>query len=72
MKQMGKTKRVKHTPGDKAADPRTDWDRVDSLTDEEVEAAAKSDRDNPPLSDADFERMKQRRPKSPGHKAGSK
>lgn len=67
---MGKVKRLKHTPGDKTGDPRTDWDRVDAMTDEEVEAAAKSDPDNLPLSDEDFRRMKRRRPKAPKRGSG--
>ncbi len=36
----------------------TDWARVDSMTDEEAEAAAASDPDNPPLTEADLARMK--------------
>lgn len=35
-----------------AADrPRTDWARVDALTDEEIEAAVRDDPDAPPLVD---------------------
>ncbi len=30
---------------------RTDWDRLRAMTDDEVEAAAAADPDNPPLSD---------------------
>lgn len=61
---MAKVKRLKHKAGDKAGDPRTDWERVDAMSDEEVEAAAKSDPDNPPLTEEDFKRLKPRRPKS--------
>jgi putative transcriptional regulator len=37
---------------------RTDWKRVDAMTDEEVEAAALADPDCPPMTAADFARMK--------------
>lgn len=37
---------------------RTDWARVDALTEEEVEANALSDPDNPPLSAAELDRMR--------------
>jgi putative transcriptional regulator len=37
---------------------KTDWDYLRAMTDEEVEAAARSDPDNPPLTDEDFKRMK--------------
>ena len=36
---------------------QTDWERFDSMTDEEVEAAALSDPDNPPLTDEELARM---------------
>jgi uncharacterized protein (DUF4415 family) len=32
----------------------TDWERVRSMTDEEIEAGAASDPDNPPWTDDDF------------------
>jgi uncharacterized protein (DUF4415 family) len=34
--------------------PRTDWSRVDALTDEEIEAAVREDPDAPPLVDAEW------------------
>jgi uncharacterized protein (DUF4415 family) len=34
--------------------PRTDWARVDALTDEEIEAAVRDDPDAPPLVDDDW------------------
>lgn len=37
---------------------RTNWKRLKGVTDEEIEAAARSDPDNPPLSDAELKRMK--------------
>jgi uncharacterized protein (DUF4415 family) len=40
---------------DAAADrPRTDWARVDALTDEEIEAAVQDDPDAPPLVDDEW------------------
>jgi putative transcriptional regulator len=35
-----------------------DWSRVDAMTDAEIEAAARSDPDAQPLSDAELKRMK--------------
>jgi putative transcriptional regulator len=37
---------------------RTDWARLDTMTDEEITAAALADPDNPPLTDDDLRRMK--------------
>lgn len=37
---------------------KTDWKRLCAMTDEAVEAAALSDPDNPPLTEADLSRMK--------------
>jgi uncharacterized protein (DUF4415 family) len=34
--------------------PRTDWARVDALTDEEIEAAVRDDPDAPPIVDDDW------------------
>jgi len=45
----------------KSLPSQTDWDRVDSMTDEELEANALSDPDNPPLSEEFFQRAKQMR-----------
>jgi putative transcriptional regulator len=36
---------------------KTDWKRVDALTEEEVHAAALSDPDNPPLTKRELQRM---------------
>jgi len=36
---------------------RTDWERLDAMTDEEIETAALSDPDNPPLTDEELARM---------------
>ena len=51
-KAKGKSSRGKPKPA------RHDWRRFDSLTDEEVEVAARSDPDAQPLTDADMRRMK--------------
>ena len=37
---------------------RTDWARLDAMTEEEIEANALSDPDNPPLTDAELGRMR--------------
>jgi putative transcriptional regulator len=37
---------------------RTDWARVDAMTEDEIEANALSDPDNPPLSAAELDRMR--------------
>jgi len=37
---------------------RTDWKRIDAMTDEELDAAARSDPDNPPMTEADFARLR--------------
>ena len=37
---------------------RTDWARVDAMTDEEVEANALSDPDNPPWTEEELQRLK--------------
>ena len=37
---------------------RTDWARVDAMTEEEVEANALADEDNPPISDEELARMR--------------
>lgn len=37
---------------------RTDWARLDAMTEEEIEANALSDPDNPPLSDEELARMR--------------
>lgn len=37
---------------------RTDWERLRRMSDEEVEAAARSDPDNPPRSEADLAKMR--------------
>jgi uncharacterized protein (DUF4415 family) len=40
-----------HTAADR---PRTDWARVDALTDEEIEAAVRDDPDAAPIVDAEW------------------
>lgn len=37
---------------------RTDWPRLDAMTDEEIESNALSDPDNPPLTDEELSRMR--------------
>lgn len=37
---------------------RTDWARVDAMTEEEVEANALSDPENPPWTEEDLQRLK--------------
>ncbi len=39
-------------------DDRTDWARLNAMTDEEIEANALGDPDNPPLTDAELARMR--------------
>lgn len=39
-------------------DDRTDWARLDAMTDAEIEANALSDPDNPPLTDDELSRMR--------------
>jgi hypothetical protein len=45
-----------------------DWAKIDAMTDEEIEAAARSDPDNPPLTDEELAQMRRvtpRRSKKP-------
>jgi putative transcriptional regulator len=44
---------------------RTDWARLDAMTEEEIEANALSDPDNPPISDEELKRF--RRVPNPQH-----
>ena len=37
---------------------KTDWERLRNMTEEEIEANALSDPDNPPLTDEELERMR--------------
>lgn len=37
---------------------RTDWDRLAAMTEEEIEANALADEDNPPITAAELARMK--------------
>jgi hypothetical protein len=37
---------------------QVDWAKLDAMTDEEIEAAARSDPDNPPLTDEELARMR--------------
>lgn len=57
MRNAGTTK-ARLKPRAKPAASKTDWSRFDAMTDEEVEAAALSDPDAQPLTDADMRRMK--------------
>lgn len=41
-----------------AYEGRTDWARVDAMTEDEFEANALSDPDNPPLTAAELDRMR--------------
>jgi putative transcriptional regulator len=52
------TTKARRRPATKSARTKTDWRAFDALTDEEVEAAARSDPDAQPLTDADMKRMK--------------
>jgi hypothetical protein len=47
---------------------QVDWAKIDAMTDEEIEAAARSDPDNPPLTDEELAQMRRvtpRRSKKP-------
>lgn len=57
MRNVNITK-ARRRPAAKSARVKTDWRAFDALTDEEVEAAARSDPDAQPLTDADMKRMK--------------
>jgi hypothetical protein len=37
---------------------RVDWAKLDAMTDEEIEAAARSDPDNPPLTNEDLKNLR--------------
>lgn len=52
------TTKARRRPPAKALHTKTDWRAFDAMTDEEVEAAARSDPDAQPLTDADMKRMK--------------
>lgn len=53
-----KDKFIRYRPGiDPEPVGRTDWERVDRMTDEEVEAAALSDPDAQPMTDEELARM---------------
>jgi putative transcriptional regulator len=50
---------------------RTDWAKLDAATDGELETRARSDPDNPPLSDAELRRMRRvPLPKAIRHRLG--
>jgi putative transcriptional regulator len=42
-----------------------DWAKIDAMTDEEIEAAARSDPENPPLTDAELAEMRRVNPRAP-------
>jgi putative transcriptional regulator len=49
---------VRHRPGiDPEPADRTDWDRLDNMTEAEIEAAALSDPDAQPMTDEEFARL---------------
>ncbi len=49
---------IRYRPGiDPKPKDRTDWDRLDKMTDEEVEAAALSDPDAQPMTDEELASM---------------
>ena len=52
------TTKAKRKPRNDGPRSKTDWRAFDAITDEEVEAAARSDPDAQPLTDADIKRMK--------------
>lgn len=37
---------------------RVDWAKLDAMTDEEIEAAARSDHDNPPLTNEELKNLR--------------
>ena len=49
----------------RAARDRTDWERLRNMTEEEIEAAAASDPDNPPLEEGFMREGRTVRPDSP-------
>ena len=49
---------VRYSWNDLPEDTQTDWARVKAMTDEEIEAAARSDPDNPPIDMDDPELWK--------------
>jgi putative transcriptional regulator len=57
MRNADTTKARRRRPA-KPTRAKTDWRAFDAMTDEEVEAAARSDPDAQPLTDADMKRMK--------------
>jgi putative transcriptional regulator len=53
-----KEKLIRYRPGiDPRPVSRTDWDRLDRMTDEEAEAAARSDPDARPMTDQELAQM---------------
>ena len=54
---MSESNTVRYRPGrDRKPEDRTDWARLRTMMDEEVEAAAAADPDNPPLTDKQLAR----------------
>jgi uncharacterized protein (DUF4415 family) len=45
---------VRYSPDNLPKDTETDWVRLDAMTEEEIEANALSDPDNPPMDMSDF------------------
>ena len=52
-----KEQRIRHRPSELAPQGQTDWDRLDRMTDAEIEAAALDDPDAQPLSERELARM---------------
>jgi hypothetical protein len=48
----------KQLAGAARAAERVDWAKLDAMTDEEIEAAARSDPDSPPLTEEQLARMR--------------
>lgn len=57
-KADGSDVRVRADGSEELLVDRTDWERLRRMSDEEVEAAARSDPDNPPRSEADLAKMR--------------
>jgi len=62
MSKETKIEREKNAP----VNGKTDYDRLKNMTEEEIEANAKSDPDNPLQTDEDLQRFKRVNPKKKG------
>jgi putative transcriptional regulator len=54
---MGKTVTYTWDPNNPPTPTSEEWARIEAMTEEEIEAGARSDPDNPPLTDAQLARM---------------